>query len=104
MQTTFELDNRLMERAGLITGIKEQTALLHAGLKALIERGNTQGDGSTAGAGDRGAEYAGGDKPIELCTEAEKRQRIQALLDFAAREGFPVEKLDIPSREERNAR
>nr|VFJ53610.1 MAG: antitoxin of type II TA system, VapB [Candidatus Kentron sp. DK] len=38
MQTTFELDNRLMERAGLITGIKEQTALVRAGLEALIER------------------------------------------------------------------
>nr|VFK78717.1 MAG: hypothetical protein BECKSD772D_GA0070982_10232 [Candidatus Kentron sp. SD] len=57
-----------------------------------------------AGAGDRQIEYSSEEKPIQLCTEDEKRQRIQALLDFAAREGFPVEKLDIPSREERNAR
>nr|VFK78718.1 MAG: antitoxin of type II TA system, VapB [Candidatus Kentron sp. SD] len=40
MQTTIELDNQLMEQARFITGIKEQTALLHAGLKALIERPN----------------------------------------------------------------
>nr|VFK57636.1 MAG: antitoxin of type II TA system, VapB [Candidatus Kentron sp. TUN]VFK65983.1 MAG: antitoxin of type II TA system, VapB [Candidatus Kentron sp. TUN] len=104
MQTTIELDNRLIERAGLITGIKEQTALLHAGLKALIERGNTQRDASTAGVGDRQTEYTSEDKPIQLCTEDEKRQRIQAFLDFTAREGFPVEKLDTRSREERNVR
>nr|VFJ53647.1 MAG: antitoxin of type II TA system, VapB [Candidatus Kentron sp. DK] len=135
MQATIELDNRLMERAGLITGIKEQTALLHAGLKALIEREDANASthsvpraenhlrsgglrGKDKSANQRLAKLGGSepqlqpitrqrseeDKPIQLCTEAEKRQRIQALLDFAAREGFPVEKLDIPSREERNAR
>nr|VFK36576.1 MAG: antitoxin of type II TA system, VapB [Candidatus Kentron sp. SD]VFK39627.1 MAG: antitoxin of type II TA system, VapB [Candidatus Kentron sp. SD] len=101
METIIELDNRLLDRARFITGIKEQTALIRAGLEALIERANARVDATTS---DRGAEYAGGDKPIQLCTEDEKRQRIQAFLDFTAREGFPVEKLDIPSREERNAR
>nr|VFJ91331.1 MAG: antitoxin of type II TA system, VapB [Candidatus Kentron sp. LFY]VFJ93292.1 MAG: antitoxin of type II TA system, VapB [Candidatus Kentron sp. LFY]VFK16415.1 MAG: antitoxin of type II TA system, VapB [Candidatus Kentron sp. LFY] len=38
MQATIELDDRLIERAGLITGIKEQTALVRAGIEALIER------------------------------------------------------------------
>ena len=38
MRTTIKLDMELLEEAGLMTGIKERTALVHAGLRALIER------------------------------------------------------------------
>ena len=38
MRTTLNIDSSLVERAGEMTGIKEKTALIHAGLKALIER------------------------------------------------------------------
>jgi len=36
MRTTLNLDEELLERARLLTGIQEKTALIHAGLKALI--------------------------------------------------------------------
>jgi len=32
----LNLDEELLERARLLTGIQEKTALIHAGLKALI--------------------------------------------------------------------
>lgn len=38
MRTTLNIDERLVERAGELTGIKEKTALVRAGLTALIER------------------------------------------------------------------
>jgi Arc/MetJ family transcription regulator len=38
MRTTLKLDDHLLHEAQLITGMKERTALIHAGLKALIER------------------------------------------------------------------
>ena len=38
MRTTLNLDDRLVAEAQRVTGIKERTALLHEGLKALIER------------------------------------------------------------------
>ncbi|MEM1096115.1 MAG: type II toxin-antitoxin system VapB family antitoxin [Bacteroidota bacterium] len=38
MKTTLELDHALMEQARNLTGIHDQTALIHAGLNALIER------------------------------------------------------------------
>lgn len=38
MRTTINLDDDLLEEARRITGTKERTALVHAGLKALIER------------------------------------------------------------------
>ncbi|NNJ83357.1 MAG: type II toxin-antitoxin system VapB family antitoxin [Gammaproteobacteria bacterium] len=38
MQITIELDDRLLDRARLISGIEETSALIHAGLQALIER------------------------------------------------------------------
>ena len=37
MRTTVTLDEELMERAQRLTGIAERTALLRAGLNALIE-------------------------------------------------------------------
>lgn len=38
MRTTVNLDARLLDEAQRITGMKERTALIHAGLRALIER------------------------------------------------------------------
>ena len=38
MRTTVNLDDRLVAEAQRITGMRERTALIHAGLEALIER------------------------------------------------------------------
>ena len=38
MRTTINLDERLLSDAQRITGMTERTALIHEGLKALIER------------------------------------------------------------------
>lgn len=38
MRTTIKLDDALVEEARELTGIKEKTALVHEGLRALIER------------------------------------------------------------------
>jgi hypothetical protein len=38
MRTTLDLKEELIEQARLMTGIREKTALVHAGLAALIER------------------------------------------------------------------
>ncbi|MCW5549560.1 MAG: type II toxin-antitoxin system VapB family antitoxin [Opitutaceae bacterium] len=38
MRTTLNLDETLMEEAGEYAGLKEKTALLHEGLRALIQR------------------------------------------------------------------
>lgn len=38
MRTTLVLDHTLVERAQLLTGITEKTAVLHEGLRALIAR------------------------------------------------------------------
>ncbi|MEX2373056.1 MAG: type II toxin-antitoxin system VapB family antitoxin [Dehalococcoidia bacterium] len=38
MRTTVTLDDELIEQAQRITGVTERTALLRAGLLALIER------------------------------------------------------------------
>ncbi|MCM2273968.1 MAG: type II toxin-antitoxin system VapB family antitoxin [Candidatus Didemnitutus sp.] len=38
MRTTLNLDDRLMEEAADYAGLKEKTALLHEGLRALIQR------------------------------------------------------------------
>ena len=38
MRTTINLDDTLVTEAQRITGMKERTALIHEGLKALIER------------------------------------------------------------------
>jgi hypothetical protein len=42
MRTTLNLDEALVERARRLTGIGEKTALLHAGLEALIERASAR--------------------------------------------------------------
>ena len=38
MRTTINLDDQLLGEAQCITGMKERTALIHEGLRALIER------------------------------------------------------------------
>ena len=38
MRTTINLDDDLLSAAQKISGMKERTALIHAGLQALIER------------------------------------------------------------------
>lgn len=38
MRTTLIIDDELLERARTLTGIHEKTALVHAGLTALIAR------------------------------------------------------------------
>ncbi len=38
MRTTLNLDDDLLERARRLTDIREKTALVHAGLEALIAR------------------------------------------------------------------
>jgi Arc/MetJ family transcription regulator len=38
MRTTLNIDQELLEKASRYTGIKEKTALVRAGLQALVER------------------------------------------------------------------
>lgn len=38
MRSTLNLNDELIEKARRLTGIKEKTALLHAGLEALVGR------------------------------------------------------------------
>ena len=38
MRTTINVDDDLLNAAQKVSGVKERTALIHAGLQALIER------------------------------------------------------------------
>lgn len=38
MRTTLNIDDALVARASQLTGVTERTALIHEGLRALIER------------------------------------------------------------------
>jgi Arc/MetJ family transcription regulator len=38
MRTTFNVDEKLLGEAQRLTGIAERTALIHEGLRALIQR------------------------------------------------------------------
>ena len=38
MRTTVTIDDELLAEASEFTGIRERTALIHEGLKALVER------------------------------------------------------------------
>ena len=42
MRTTLNLDDDLLGEAQRLTGITERTALIHAGLRALIQRESAQ--------------------------------------------------------------
>lgn len=38
MRTTINVDDRLLDEARRLTGVTEKTAVIHEGLRALIER------------------------------------------------------------------
>lgn len=38
MRTTLNIDDALLKKALRVTGLQEKTAVLHAGLEALIQR------------------------------------------------------------------
>jgi len=38
MRTTLNIDDQILEKAALLTGVKEKTALVRLGLEALIAR------------------------------------------------------------------
>ena len=38
MRTTINVDDELLNEARRMTGVKERTAMIHEGLRALIER------------------------------------------------------------------
>ena len=38
MRTTLNIDDKMLDKASSLTGIKEKTALVHLGLEALIAR------------------------------------------------------------------
>ncbi|MFN7020632.1 MAG: type II toxin-antitoxin system VapB family antitoxin [Phycisphaerales bacterium] len=38
MRTTLDLDRRLFAEAAKITGLKEKTAVIHAGLRLILEQ------------------------------------------------------------------
>ncbi len=42
MRTTLNIDDRLLGEAARLTGLKEKTALVRAGLEALIARESTR--------------------------------------------------------------
>jgi len=42
MRTTLDIDDELVARARHLSGITEKTALIHAGLEALIARASAQ--------------------------------------------------------------
>ena len=42
MRTTLNLDDDLLRKAGTLTGIKEKTALVRAGLEALVGRASAE--------------------------------------------------------------
>ena len=42
MRTTINVDEALLAEAARLTGVKERTALVREGLKALIERENAR--------------------------------------------------------------
>jgi len=38
MRTTLNIDDQILKKASLLTGVKEKTSLVHLGLEALIAR------------------------------------------------------------------
>ena len=53
MRTTINLDDELITEARRVTGMKERTALVHEGLKALIERESARRLGRLGGSEPR---------------------------------------------------
>ena len=50
MRTTLNLDDELLDRARRLSGIQGKTAVLHAGLEALIQRESARRLAALAGA------------------------------------------------------
>ena len=42
MRSTLNIDDKLLEKASRLTGVKEKTALVRLGLEALIARENSK--------------------------------------------------------------
>jgi Arc/MetJ family transcription regulator len=42
MRTTLNIDDEILKKAALLTGIKEKTSLVRLGLEALIARENSK--------------------------------------------------------------
>lgn len=42
MRTTLNIDEKLIEKAQMLTGIEEKTSLIHEGLRALIARASAE--------------------------------------------------------------
>ncbi|MFH1672398.1 MAG: type II toxin-antitoxin system VapB family antitoxin [Pseudomonadota bacterium] len=42
MRTTLNIDDKILKKASLLTGIKEKTSLVRLGLEALIARENSK--------------------------------------------------------------
>ena len=42
MRTTLNIDDELLARARRLSGIEEKTAIVHAGLEALVERASAR--------------------------------------------------------------
>ena len=38
MRTTLNIDDHMLKKAAMLTGVKEKTSLVHLGLEALIAR------------------------------------------------------------------
>jgi Arc/MetJ family transcription regulator len=55
MRTTLILDDSLIEEARRLTGLSEKTAIIHAGLKALIARESARRLASLGGSDPKAA-------------------------------------------------
>jgi Arc/MetJ family transcription regulator len=53
MRTTLILDDELLEKARALTGLAEKTAVVHAGLRALIAQRSAQRLAALGGADPR---------------------------------------------------
>ena len=66
MRTTLNLDEALLKRASRLTGIAEKTALLRAGLQALVARASAQ----------RLAALGGTEKSLHSIPRRRSRKRV----------------------------
>lgn len=64
MRTTLNLDDELIARARLSTGVKEKTRLLHLGLEALIQREAARREGGQLPSAGRKSKKAPGSLPV----------------------------------------
>ena len=65
MRTTLNIDDTLLEKAQLLTGIKEKTAIVRNGLQALIERESSR----------RLASLGGSEPELEKITRRQSEKR-----------------------------